>query len=187
MVAGVSDLAPRAGPPALPALPAGLAPLEFLVGVWEGWGAGLWVSDPPLRYRERLTVSCDGRPLLRYRQETWSGEPPAPLHTEVGFIRPLGDREAELILVQAAGIVEIDRGPLSDLGIDLAAVAVHPEPSGLAVTAVRRRYRRDGSRLHVLVQIGMHGEDPQDHVRALLQRVADPAPPPSPPDQGAPG
>ncbi|HVA22558.1 MAG TPA: FABP family protein [Candidatus Micrarchaeia archaeon] len=162
-------------------LPEALRPLAFLVGVWEGQGRGLWAAEPPLGYRERLTIACDGRPLLRYREETWHLDAPAPLHTELGFIRPVGMGVAELLVVQAAGILEVERGPISARGLDLASVAVDAEPCQLAVTAARRRLRRDGDRLSVLVQIGMNGEEPRDHVRAELRRVADPAPAGPPP------
>ncbi len=178
MVPGMALAAPK-GPP--PVLPAELAPLAFLLGVWEGGGRGLWVAEPPLRYRERLTVAWDGRPLLRYREETWSGDPLTPLHTEVGFLRPLGTGEAELLVVQAAGILEVDRGPCSASQLELASSAIDAGPCGLLVTAVRRRYRREGTVLHVLVQIAMDGGVPQDHVRARLEWVAAPGPAQAPP------
>ncbi len=153
-------------------MPAALETLAFLIGVWEGSGRGLWAADPPRWYRERLTFACDGRPLLRYREETWEGWPAQPLPTEAGFLRPLGAGTAELLVVQAVGFLEVERGPVSVGGLDLEAVAIGSGPCGLPLTTARRRLPRVDDRQDILVRIGMRGERPQDHVRARLRWVA---------------
>ena len=77
-------------------LPAELAPLAWLIGVWEGTGVLNYpVGDDVRNYEfgQRLSFSHDGLPHLNYNSYTWlldsnDEQPfPTPLATETGYWR----------------------------------------------------------------------------------------------------
>jgi len=79
-------------------LPAELAPLSFLVGVWEGTGVVHYAVGDEVRNHEfgqRVSFSHDGLPHLNYTSYTWLLDPssgdddlgPQPLVTEMGYWR----------------------------------------------------------------------------------------------------
>lgn len=76
-------------------LPAELAPLAWLLGVWEGTGVLNYpVGDEVRNYEfgQRMSFSHDGLPHLNYNSYTWlldSGDEPlpTPLATETGYWR----------------------------------------------------------------------------------------------------
>lgn len=84
-------------------IPAGLVPLSWLIGVWEGTGLISYaVGDETLNYEfgQRLSFSHDGLPHLNYTSYTWLlDEEKSPLATETGYWR------------LARGATEGDPGP----------------------------------------------------------------------------
>lgn len=154
-----------AAPAALP-----LAPIAFLVGVWEGEGKGLWPADPPFVYRERVEITCDGRPFLRYEQQTVDLEG-RPRHTEVGYLRCPSPEAVEALIVQATGICEVAVGPVADNALDLRSTTVALAPTAKRVTAIARRLWVVDDALHYLVRIAMNDEPLADHLSARLLRV----------------
>lgn len=76
-------------------LPAELAPLAWLLGVWEGTGVLNYpVGDEVRNYEfgQRMSFSHDGLPHLNYNSYTWllddADSPlPTPLATETGYWR----------------------------------------------------------------------------------------------------
>lgn len=152
------------------------ASLGFLLGRWEGQGRGLWTADPPFTYHEEVVFDHAGKPFLRYAQRTWSTEGARPLHSEVGYLRPVGGGRLELLVVQPTGIVEIHSGHLAGNALELEAVLVGVSPTAKPVTAVQRRIWVDASGLCYRLRLGMNGEPAADHLEASLQRVEDPAP-----------
>ncbi len=79
-------------------LPAELAPLSWLIGVWEGTGVVNYEVDDAIRTYEfghRLSFSHDGLPHLHYTSYTWLLDPATgpgqvdsrPLATETGYWR----------------------------------------------------------------------------------------------------
>jgi hypothetical protein len=72
-------------------LPAGLVPLAWLIGVWEGTGLISYaVGDETRNYEfgQRLSFSHDGLPHLNYTSYTWLlDDERTPLATETGYWR----------------------------------------------------------------------------------------------------
>ncbi|WP_309068572.1 heme-binding beta-barrel domain-containing protein, partial [Microbacterium sp.] len=79
----------------LPAdLPADLAPLSWLIGVWEGTGViDYRVGDTHFEgeFSHRVSFSHDGGPFLNYSASAYlsspDGEPARALNAETGFWR----------------------------------------------------------------------------------------------------
>ena len=157
-------------PPGPPELHPGLAPLRFLVGRWVGEGRGLWAADPPYRYRERLTFAHDGRPFLSYEQLTWELPGGQPRHRELGFLGLDGAGGVRWVAAQAIGIVETAAVTVGDGVCEVARAAVAAGAGAAPVTAVGRRWWREGAQLHSLTRLGVSGEPLADHVRAVLTR-----------------
>ncbi|MHB8718402.1 MAG: heme-binding beta-barrel domain-containing protein [Candidatus Dormibacteria bacterium] len=147
------------------------APLSFLLGRWEGEGRGLWTADPPFTYREEVVIDHAGKPFLRYAQRTWRGDGGTPLHSEVGYLRPVGVSGVELLVVQPTGIVEIHAGHLAAGALELETVLVGVSPTAKPVTAVRRRIWVDGGGLGYRLRLAINGEPLADHLEASLRRV----------------
>ena len=73
--------------------------LSGLIGVWEGEGRGSWDGRPEFHYRERLTFTHAGKPMLAYAQETWAlddGRLRYTLAMSVGGSAPVPHLSAEL-------------------------------------------------------------------------------------------
>ena len=84
-------------------LPAELAPLSWLIGVWEGTGVVSYKRGDEtdiLEFGQRVSFSQDGLPYLNYSSSTWlltpssaSGDAGDPHVSEMGYwrlSRPLG-------------------------------------------------------------------------------------------------
>lgn len=144
--------------------------LAPLIGVWEGTGRGLWPTDPPLVYRERVTIAATPKPFLTYAQQTWHAGDGRPMHSEVGYLRAVGDDAVELVLAQPTGFVETHAGRFAGGRLDLAPLTVTPTPTALPVTTVQRLVEVTGDVLTYLLRMGMNGEPAADHLRAELRR-----------------
>lgn len=73
-------------------LPADLAPLSWLVGVWEGTGVIDYTAGDyhfTGEFSHRVSFSHDGGPYLNYSANAWllGGDEPSPLVAEVGYWR----------------------------------------------------------------------------------------------------
>lgn len=147
--------------------------LAPLLGVWRGEGRGLWPADPPLAYREQVTVSATPKPFLVYAQQTWALDDGRPMHSEVGYLRAVGEDRVELVLAQPTGFVETHAGRFAGGRLDLGPLTVTPTPTALPVTTVERRITVTGDRWEYLLRLGMNGEPATDHLRAELRRVPD--------------
>jgi THAP4-like, heme-binding beta-barrel domain len=126
-------------------LPAELAPLAWLLGVWEGTGVLNYpVGDEVRNYEfgQRVSFSHDGLPHLNYNSYTWlldsdSDQPlPTPLMTETGYwrlARPATEADPGPGLLAGVGdpaygnaeAVETLRN--SDGGFDLEVSILHPD------------------------------------------------------------
>ena len=147
-------------------------PLLFLLGRWEGEGRGLWTADPPFTYREEVLIDHTGKPFLRYAQRTWATDDGRPMHSEVGYLRPVAGPAVEFLVAQPTGFVEIHSGPVMNGVLELECRTLGVAPSAKPVTAVSRRiWVEDGSVLRYLLRLGMNGEPPADHLTAALRRV----------------
>ncbi|HNP15055.1 MAG: FABP family protein [Parvibaculum sp.] len=125
-------------------LPAELAPLAWLLGVWEGTGVLNYpVGDEVRNYEfgQRVSFSHDGLPHLNYNSYTWllesdSNQPlPTPLMTETGYwrlARPATDADSGPGLLAGVGepaygnaeAVETLRN--TEGGFDLEVSILHP-------------------------------------------------------------
>lgn len=124
-------------------LPAELAPIAWLVGVWEGTGVLNYpVGDEVRNYEfgQRVSFSHDGLPHLNYNSYTWLLDStdenfPTPLATEIGYWRlARGATDAdpgpgllagsgEPVFVTADAVETLRN---SDGGFDLEVSILHP-------------------------------------------------------------
>lgn len=125
-------------------LPAGLAPLAWLVGVWEGTGVLNYPVGSEVRnyeFGQRVSFSHDGLPHLNYSSYTWlldsdNDEPlPNPLVTETGYwrlARPATDADPGPGLLAGVGdptlrnADDVEKLRNADDGFDLEVSILHP-------------------------------------------------------------
>ncbi len=122
-------------------LPADLAPLSWLVGVWEGTGVIDYATgDTHLsgEFAHRVSFSHDGGAYLNYSADAWllTDDAPTPLVSELGYwrlSRPATDADAGPGLLPAIATapprtvddVEALRNPQG--GFDIEASLVHAD------------------------------------------------------------
>ncbi|MEO6942448.1 MAG: FABP family protein [Terrimesophilobacter sp.] len=125
-------------------LPAELAPIAWLIGVWEGTGVLNYPVGEDVRnyeFGQRVSFSHDGLPHLNYNSYTWlldstDDQPfPTPLATETGYWRLARDAtkadpgpgllagEGEPVFVTAE---EVETLRNNDDGFDLEVSILHP-------------------------------------------------------------
>jgi hypothetical protein len=149
-----------------------LAPLVFLLGVWEGEGRGLWPAEPPFRYRERVEMTHQGGPFVAYRQTTTTPDASRSLHTEAGFVRAGPGGTVEMVVAQATGLVEVHAGSITGRALRLESTTIGRTPTALTVTKVIRAIQVIDDVLTYRVDIGMHDEPAAPHLEARLRRIA---------------
>jgi len=101
-------------------------------------------------YLEELTFSHVGKPFLAMTQRTRDPRSDAPLHAEVGYLRPQPSRGIEMVLTQPTGVVEIHTG---------------------SITEVRRRLEVTGDTLVSEMWMAAMGQPLTHHLRAELVRA----------------
>ncbi|MCW3492007.1 FABP family protein [Microbacterium sp. SSM24] len=121
-------------------LPADLAPLSWLVGVWEGTGVIDYAGHAYAgEFTHRVSFSHDGGDYLNYSANAWlhgEGDTRTPLVAEMGYwrlSRPAGDADAGPGLLPALGTapprtaddVELLRN--AEGGFDIEVVLVHAD------------------------------------------------------------
>ncbi len=150
-----------------------LASLAFLLGTWEGEGAGEYPTIDPFRYAERIEVAHVGDTYLTYLQRSWSPEDGSAIHLERGFIRPGADGEAELTLAHPLGLAEVAHGTPDGDAITFATDpgGVGRTRTGLDVTGVIRRYRVSGDVLSYEVDMATERTGMTLHLRGELRRL----------------
>lgn len=166
----------RDGPP----LHEQLGPLAFLLGAWEGSGAGEYPTIASFRYRERVTFTHVGRPFLAYTQRTWADDDGRPLHAEAGYLRHVGSGTVELVLAHPTGIVEVYGGRVDGAALQLATSTVATTPTAKQVDALERDVTVDGDELSYTVRMAAVGLPLTHHLAARLRRVAREEPEPAP-------
>jgi hypothetical protein len=141
------------------------------LGVWEGEGRGLWVADPPFRFRESLAIEAvPERALLRLTQRTTVGDSTELSHSEVGYLRLLPELQVELVVAIPAGYVEVHTGRLDGGVLQLSPQTLAATPSARPVRLVRRRMELADGTLHNSVGIAVNQEEVAPHVESLLHR-----------------
>ncbi len=120
-------------------LPAELAPLSWLIGVWEGTGVVHYNRGDEidtLEFGHRVSFSHDGLPYLNYTSSTWVLSDGSPHVSEMGYwrlSRPAGPGDPGPGMLAGTGprpfttasAVETLRN--SDDAFDIEASIVHPE------------------------------------------------------------
>lgn len=165
-----------AGPVAAPeplVVPDVLAPLAPFAGTWEGAGAGEYPTIEPFAYTQVIELlPVPGKPFLWYRSRTRHATEDRPLHTETGWLRLVGDQQAELVLAQANGILESAEGLVVDGELLLESTVVAGTTTAKEVTATERRYRADGRELTYDIAMAAVGVPLTHHLRAHLHRTS---------------
>ena len=147
------------------------APLAFLLGTWQGTGAGVYPTIEDFSYAEEISFTHVGKPFVAYVQKTRDAGTGLPLHAEAGYLRPRGDGRLELLLVQPSGIAEMLEGRVEGRDIQMASTAVVGTGSAKPVTATERRFWLDGEVLHASMAMAAMGLELQNHVVSELHQV----------------
>ncbi len=148
-------------------------PLAFLLGTWRGEGQGSYPTIQPFRYREEIRVWHTGKPFLVYTQRTEAATDGRPLHTEMGYLRGVGEGRVELVVAQHIGFAEISVGTVRDNRLQLKSIHVGRTPTAKAVTGVERDIWLDGEVLHYELRMAMEMVALTKHLRASFHRIAD--------------
>lgn len=143
----------------------------YLIGTWTGPGRGYYPTIEEFSYEETVTFSAlPGKPFLRYEQRTRGAT--GPLHTELGFLRPVGEKEVEFVLAQPTGQTELLTGVSTADGLDFGDSRIVTSPTAKQVDATRRTYRLDakGTTLDTAFFMGAVGQPVQQHLESTLRR-----------------
>lgn len=158
-----------------PTLHPALAPLAWLVGVWEGAGVVGYPTVESANFGQEVVVSHDGRPFLEWHSHTWlldqAGEKVRPLATELGIWRPVEDGEVELMLVHSSGVLELYYGRIATAKVELRTDGVMRSPSAKQVSSGHRLYGLVESQLLWVLEMAAVGQPLQSHASAQLKRV----------------
>jgi THAP4-like, heme-binding beta-barrel domain len=162
-------------------LPAPLAPLAWLVGVWAGAGVvGYPSMESDLRFGQEIVFSHDGRPFLAYTSRTWllddDGARVRPLASETGYWRPAGPAEEggtalEVLLAHRTGFVETYHGHVEGPRAELATDVVARTASAKEYTAGHRLYGLVEGDLMWVMEMAAVGHPMAPHVSARLKRT----------------
>lgn len=149
--------------------------LDFLVGEWTGEGRGEYPTIEPFVYAETVTFTATGKPFLRYEQRTADPATGAPMHTEVGYLRPVGAGRVELVLVQPTGVAELHEGTLQASDgvhrLRLATTTTATTPTAKRVDAIERDLDVTDDELSYALRMAAVGVPMTHHLDAVLHRV----------------
>ena len=158
-----------------PTLHPDIAPLAWLVGRWEGAGVVGYPTIESANFGQEIICTHDGRPFLRWESQTWllddAGTRVRPLATELGFWRPGGQGEAELLLSHPTGIVEMYYGSVEQARVEVRTDGVIRSPHAKEYAAASRMYGYVNSNLMWVMDMAAVGQQLQSHVSAELKRV----------------
>lgn len=150
-----------------------LKPIAFLLGVWVGEGRGHYPTIESFDYGEEAVFGHAGKPVMAYRQRTWSLESGAPLHSESGFLRPGGEGVLELVVAHGFGAVEVDLGTIEGRALRLSSTTVVTTPTAKRIDAVARRIQVVDGALDYEVEMAAVGLPLQAHLSATLRRAGE--------------
>ncbi len=152
-----------------------IAPLAWLVGRWEGAGVVGYPTIESANFGQELVVTHDERPFLRWESTTWilddAGNKVRPSGTELGFWRPGGEGEAELLLAHPTGIVEMYYGTVEPGRIELQTDGIIRSPQAKEYSSAKRMYGLVKSNLMWVMDMTAAGQPMSSHVSAELKRV----------------
>ena len=155
-----------------------VAPLDGLLGTWEGTGEGSYPTIEPFGYREQVVIGHNGKPFLTYVQRTWALDDGRPLHAETGYLRLIDAEYLEFVLAHPTGLTELDEGRLRRDG-DAVELVLHSRAVIMSTTAVEvsevaRTLRLSGDSLSYTVAMAAVGQPLTHHLSAFLERRATP-------------
>lgn len=146
--------------------------LAFLVGTWRGQGHGEYPTIDAFSYREEVSIGhVPGKPFLRYEQCTSADDTDEPMHTEVGFLRPLPGGTAELVIAQPSGVVETLAGSIDGTSITFHSTGVGCTPSAKMVEATTRSFELRNDTLTIRLEMAAVGRPLTHHLTSVLYRV----------------
>ena len=149
--------------------------LAPLLGTWRGSGNGRYPTIEDFEYLEELNFSHVGKPFLAMTQRTRDPLSDAPLHAEVGYLRPQPNQGLEMVLTQPTGLVEIHDGSLAETPtgvlLELRTVSVEGTRTAKPITEVRRRIEVEGATLTTQMWMAAMGQPLTHHLKAELTRV----------------
>jgi len=152
-------------------LHADLLPLTFLLGTWTGEGVGGYPTVESFRFRQELSFSHYGKPVLEYSSRTWALSDGRPMAAETGWWRPRPDNSVEVVLAHPMGVVEVWLGQVTGTKVELATDLVARTPSAKEVTAGHRLYGLVGEELMWAYDMAAAGRPLQPHLSARLHRA----------------
>lgn len=149
--------------------------LAPLLGTWRGSGDGHYPTIDDFSYLEELIFSHVGKPFLAMTQRSRDPRSDAPLHAEVGYLRPQPGQGLEMVLTQPTGVVEIHDGTLTETAtgvvLELRTVSVEGTRTAKPITEVRRRIEVAGDVLTSQVWMAAMGQPLTHHLSGELGRV----------------
>ncbi len=160
--------------PDLPPLHPDIAHLGFLLGEWKGSGTGEYLTIEPFGFTEHTSFGHVGKPFVTFVQRT-RGADGKPLHTESGYLRPVGVDRVEFVVTMPSGIVESLEGTVVSTGsagghLELSSVQVLTTATAKSVVATQRRYEVVGDELVWTFAMSAVGQPMTHHLAGALQR-----------------
>jgi hypothetical protein len=147
-----------------------LVSLRFLLGTWRGRGRGDYPTIEPFTYEEEISFTHAGKPFIVYAQKTWTPDG-RPLHTETGYLRPVGIDGAELVVAQPTGITEIHSGVVDGASVRFSTRGVGVSPTAKDVRSVARSLWVEDDTLRYRLDMAAVGLRLQFHLEAALART----------------
>ena len=154
-----------------PALHELTARIAFLLGTWQGAGKGEYPTIEPFAFEEEIRFTHIGKPFLVYQQRTWHPEKKMPMHSEMGYYRPLENGGIEIVIVQPTGIIEIQEGTVEGQTITTKSKLVAKTTTAKEVTEIERTLTVDGDDLRYTARMAAVGRPLQHHLSAELKRI----------------
>lgn len=126
-------------------------------------------------YLEEVIFGHVGKPFLSYTQKTRHAETDLPLHTEAGYLRPVGVDRVEFVVAQPTGVVELHEGEvaMTDAGLSLSmrSTSVPRTATARDVQRVERVVQVEDDSLTYRLDMAAVGLDLQHHLSAELHRA----------------
>lgn len=170
----------------MPAYPAELAHLSWLLGEWGGIGEGGYPTIEPFRYEQVVQFATDGRPFLEYRSISWIVDEQnnriRRAATESGYWRPRPDNGVELLLAHPTGFVEawvgrvevtaLENARITGARMELTTDAVVRTESAKEVNAGHRLYGLVDGKLLATYDMAAVGHPLSNHTAIALHPIA---------------
>jgi hypothetical protein len=143
----------------------------FLIGTWRGEGVGGYPTIEDFGYRQELSFTAYGKPVLRYESRAWALDDDRPLARESGYWRPKPGGDLEVVLAHPTGIVEVLLGRIDGTKVELTSDVVARTPTAKDVAGEHRLYGLVGAELMYAIDLAAVGHPLQPHLSARLSRV----------------